>query len=321
MNSSEKNKQNFFDQDSSISEENDFNHSFFPNNKRIIDDNQSNLDSKTNSIDKKGNLEKGIQSNPFSYWTVGDTNSTKQIMDSTLLFNSQIINQVHPIINNFQKSNTNNTLYYPYNTLNGFLPLNNTLILQNLFANKLHSNKIIPTDFIIECKDKNNNKLSLNINYERNSVKLDVNNNKKSDECQINKNKYIKPENEIIISKILSGEEKRTFVRLSSIPKRYSPFDVIKFIDKLLKTEPGKRIYKSIYVPLCKVIGRNIGYCFIEMASPKLVIEFYKVFNGKYVKNLPKKFWVVYSDIQNTDAYDDDPLRRPIIIKDYIKES
>ena len=320
MNSSEKNKKNF-DQDSSISEEMDFNQSFSFNNKSIIEDNQSNLDSKTNSIDKKANLDKEILSSPFSFTTVGKVNSSKQIMDSPQLFNNQIINQFHPFKNNFQKNDANNTFYYPYNTRNSFLPLNNTLIPQNLFANKLHSDKIIPTDCIIEFKDKNNNKLSLNINYERNSVKLDINDNKKNDECQINKNKYIKPENEIIISKILSGEEKRTFVRLSSIPKRYSPFDVVKFIDKLLKTEPGKRIYKSIYVPLCKVIGKNIGYCFIEMATPKFVIQFYNVFNGKYVKNLPKKFWVVYSDIQNIDAYGDDPLRRPIVFKDYIKDN
>lgn len=317
MNSSSKNKQNF-DQESSISEEMDFNLSFSLNNKSIIDDNQSNMDSKENSIDKKDNPQKFY---PFSSRTVGNINNTKQIMDGPQLSNSQMINQVNPNINNFQKKNTSNTFYYPYNIQNGLLPLNNTLIPQSLFSNNFNLGKITPTDFIIEFKDKIKNKLSININYERNSVELNVNNNKKKDECQINKNTYIKPENEIIISKILSGKEKRTFVRLSSIPKRYSPFDVIKFIDKFLRTEPGKRIYKSIYVPLSKVIGRNIGYCFIEMANPKLVIKFYNIFNGKYVKNFKKKFWVVYSDIQNTDAYGDDPLRRPIVFKDYIKDN
>jgi hypothetical protein len=280
------------------------------------------LDSKRQSIDKKDNPEKEILFAPFLPWTVGNINGTKQNMVSTQLDNSQLMNQTQPITKNLQKNKIDNTFFYPYNIQNGFLPLNNNLIPQNLFANNnLDLGKITPTDCIIEFKDKNNNKLSVNINYERNSVKFDLNNNKQRDECQINKNTYIKPGNEIIISKILSGKEKRTFVRLSSIPKRYSPFDVIKFIDKFLRTEPGKRIYKSIYVPLSKVIGRNIGYCFIEMANPKLVIKFYNIFNGKYVKNFKKKFWVVYSDIQNTDAYGDDPLRRPIVFKDYIKDN
>ena len=321
MNYSNKNKQNF-DQESSIYEGMDFNQ-FSPfNNKSIFDDNQSNLDSKRQSIDKKDNPEKEILFAPFLPWTVGNINGTKQNMVSTQLDNSQLMNQTQPITKNLQKNKIDNTFFYPYNIQNGFLPLNNNLIPQNLFANNnLDLGKITPTDCIIEFKDKNNNKLSLNINYERNSVKFDVNNNKQRDECHINKNTYIKPGNEIIISKILSGEEKRTFIRLSSIPKKYSPFDVIKFIDKILRTEPGKRIYKSIYVPLCKVIGRNIGYCFIEMANPKFVIEFYNVFNGKYAKNCKKKFWVVYSDIQNINAYGDDPLRRPIVFEDYIKDN
>ena len=198
--------------------------------------------------------------------------------------------------------------------------MNNTIIPQNSFINNLHLGRITPTDFIIEFKDKNNKKLSVNINYESNTVKFDIKNNKKREESQINQNIYKKPENEIIIWKILSGVEKRTCVRLSSIPKRYSPFDVIRFIDKHLNTVPGKRIYKSIYVPLCKVIGKNIGYCFVNMVSPKYVIEFYKVFNGKNFNNLKKRFWVVYSDIQKVDISDDEPLRNPIVFKDFIKE-
>lgn len=320
MNSSSIINQNF-DQEYSISEEMDFNKSFSFNNKNTNDNNNSNLDKKKDSLDEKVNLKKENLFSPFVSWNVGKINNTKQNMDNTQLFNSQINNQPHPIINNFQKNNSNNTFYYPYNIQKGFLPFNNTLISQNSSINNGQLGKITPTDFIIEFKDKNKNKLSVKINYESNSVKLDINKNNKSEECQINRTTYIKPENEIQFSKILSGEEKRTCIRLSSIPKRYSPFDVIKFIDKHLKTVPGKRIYKSIYVPLSKVIGRNIGYCFIDMVSPKFVIEFYNAFNGKYTKNLKKKFWVVFSDIQNVDVYGDDPLRKPIIFKDFTKDN
>ena len=74
-----------------------------------------------------------------------------------------------------------------------------------------------------------------------------------------NKSKNIKPENLIDISKILSGKEKRTFVRLHPIPKKYSVYDMVRTVDKTLKTEPGKRIYNAVYLPMTKIIGRNIA--------------------------------------------------------------
>ena len=64
------------------------------------------------------------------------------------------------------------------------------------------------------------------------------------------------------------------------IPNKYSPFDIIKIIDKYLKTVPGKRIYKPIYIPLTKKIGNNIGYCFVDLVNPKYIIEFYNIFNN-----------------------------------------
>ena len=318
MNTSIKTEQNF-DQESSFSENDLDQFSFI--NKSIIDDNQSDLDWEKHPIDKNDNLEKEILFYPFTNFTKENFNSTNQIMDNIFLFNSQKNIQTHSNIKNFQKNNSNNTFYYPYNIGNEFLLLNNFLIQQKSFANNLHLGRITPTNSIFSFKDKNNNKLSLYINFESNSAKLNINNNKKGEESQITKKKFIDHKNEIIISKILSGEDKRTCLRLSSIPKRYSPFDVIKIIDKVLKTVPGKRIYKSIYVPLSKAIGKNIGYCFIDMASPKFVIQFYHIFNGKYVNNFKKKFWVVYSDIQNADIYGDDPLRKPIVFKDYIKDN
>jgi len=130
-----------------------------------------------------------------------------------------------------------------------------------------------------------------------------------------------KPENEIIISKILSGQEKRCCVKLCPIPNNYSPFDIIRLIDKYLKTEKGKRIYNSVYVPLGKEIGKNKGYCFVNLVSPKYVVTFYEIFNGLYfnLKNCKKPCFLVFSDIQNINFSNEDALKRPIIFTDVVQ--
>ena len=134
---------------------------------------------------------------------------------------------------------------------------------------------------------------------------------------------HIKEENIIKISTLISGEEKRTFVKLYPIPKSLSVFDMVKIIDKYLKTQPGKRIYNAIYLPLSKKMRKNIGYCFVNLISPKYVAEFYNKFNGFYFrfKNFKKSCNVVFSDNQNIDLSNDDPSRKPIIFKDTIKET
>ena len=141
---------------------------------------------------------------------------------------------------------------------------------------------------------------------------ININNGKKN---------ISKPENEINISNILSGKEKRCCVKLSPIPNNYSPFDIIRLIDKYLKTEKGKRIYNSIYVPLTREIGKNKGYCFVNMVSPEYVVKFYEVFNGLFfnLKNCKKPCYLVFSDIQNVNYSNEDALKRPIIFTDVIK--
>ena len=122
---------------------------------------------------------------------------------------------------------------------------------------------------------------------------------------------------------IKSGIETRTVVRLNPIPPNFSSFDVSKLLDKYLKIENGKnqRIYKALYTPLCKVIGKNLGYCFVMMASPKYVIDFYKTFNGTTfgLKKCYKPCNVIWADFQGEDFLKlnkDDPIRKPIIFKD-----
>ena len=206
------------------------------------------------------------------------------------------------------KINNNNNLpflfqVYQPNQLNPFI-----------FNNSFYNNDIIPYF-------KKNINLLYNIN---NKNKIYKKNNKKKNVIKKSEEKkypltFFKTENIIKIELIESGEEKRTCVRLFPIPHKYSPYDMIRLIDKYLKTIPGKRIYRSIYVPLIKVIGKNIGYCFVDLVSPKYVIEFYNVFNGLLLKKCKKPCTVIFSDKQNSNNINENPLREPIFFKDTIK--
>ena len=88
--------------------------------------------------------------------------------------------------------------------------------------------------------------------------------------------------------------------------------------------ESGKnqRIYKALYVPLSKILGKNIGFCFIMMVKPKYVINFYTTFNGINFnkKKARKPCSVIWADMQGDDflKISEDPLRSPIIFKDLI---
>ena len=157
----------------------------------------------------------------------------------------------------------------------------------------------------------------------KDNSKIKLENNANS---QSKKEKSIK--NKINIDDIISGKETRTVIRLNPIPPSYSSFDISKLLDKYLKIESLKnnRIYKAIYVPLCKVIGKNLGYCFVMMVQPKYVIDFYKVFFGKVLgeKKCNKPCNVIWADFQGDKFLkqnEDDPLRKPLIFKDTIKDS
>ena len=96
---------------------------------------------------------------------------------------------------------------------------------------------------------------------------------------------------------------------------------MVKVIDKQLKTEPGKRIYNAVYLPMTKIFRKNMGYLFINLISPKYVNEFYKIFTGfsfKY-KKCKKPCSVIFSDNQEIDTSNEDPTRRPFIFLDTIK--
>ena len=238
--------------------------------------------------------------------------------DNDFLSNDSFINieSSNSIENVFPQNLPNAIPMFP-----NFPPLLNPMVphnfqnIQNTQINNINS----------DHKIKNNNLPLFNPVKKDNDFiptnKYDISlNNDKSDNYFLKKKIInIKPENEINIDLIYTGKEKRTCVRLSHIPRKYSPFDMVKLIDKYLKTEPGKRIYNSIYVPLAKVIGKNIGFCFVNLVSPEHVISFYNIFNGIYFNNSKKPCTVVFSDQQNMDSNEENPLRRPIFFKDHLK--
>ena len=153
---------------------------------------------------------------------------------------------------------------------------------------------------------------------EKHRPKLYLKPNKKKEKVNI-------PDKNIInIEDIESGKETRTIVRISPIPPHYSSFDISKLLDKYLNIEYKKnqRTYKAIYAPLSKVIGKNIGYCFVMLVKPKYVVPFYKTFNGLNFnkKKCKKKCQVTWADVQGEEflKISDDPLRSPIIFTDLI---
>ena len=215
-------------------------------------------------------------------------------------------------------------------------------ILKNYPSNNFNSNKNLNPFLSYNFYQNNFNSIKGNINSNSKiSSKTTESQNKKKEKKKIKKYKImknhekkgkeeidiknkiinVKSENIINISLILSGKEKRTFVRFHPIPKRLSVHDMVKIIDKYLKTEPGKRIYNAVYLPLTKRIGKNMGYFFINLVSPKYVVIFYNIFNGFYLryKNMEKQCTVIFANNQKIDISNEDPSRKPFVFTDTIK--
>lgn len=233
----------------------------------------------------------------------------------------------YPFINCIGNNSLNKNFFpinYQGNLYNNYYFIFNSLLKEhNFYQNIINSIMSNNSDFKIN---------NMNVNYKiiknikNRKEKLILNNIEESGDKEKNIQKISKlnlnQKNIINISLILSGKEKRTFVRVFPIPKKYSVYDITRIIDKYLKTMPGKRIYNAIYLPLSKKIGINIGYFFINLVSPKYVIQFYEIFNGFYFrfKNFKKPCFVVFSDNQEIDTSKEDPRRRPIIFYDTIKD-
>ena len=254
-------------------------------------------------------------------YDVGNTNNHLKY----LLINNDVNNYNNLLnINQFNPFN-NNINYYGNNIFGNIFPNNNIInSLQNQKNINSFNNINNPENYTITFKSKTNDptiekvaKIQVTTSFikDNSKVKPEKNDNPKSQNIK----------NLININDIINGKEKRTVVRLNPIPPNYSSFDVCKLLDMYLKTESGKnqRIYKALYTPLCKVIGKNLGYCFVMMVKPKYVIDFYNTFNGRIFgkKKCKKPCKVIWADIQGEEflkASEDDPIRKPIIFKDII---
>jgi hypothetical protein len=205
--------------------------------------------------------------------------------------------------------------------------LNNANIMNTINHINNYKRKNNQEKYSITFKSKTNDpsiekisKIKVVTSYVKDNLKTKQENNN-------NQKKEKNLKNIINLDEIKSGKETRTVVRLNPIPPNYSSFDVSKLIDKYLGVESGKnnRIYKALYTPLCKVIGKNLGYCFVMLVKPKYVIDFYKAFNGTILgkKKCKKPCSVIWGDIQGEDflkSNEEDPIRKPIIFKDIIQD-
>ena len=229
------------------------------------------------------------------------------------LFNNYVLYSNYN--NNYNNYRFNNPLLSNYFPNNNLININNMSNIINYNNKNNYNQEKYTITFKSETKDPNIEKVS-NIRVTTSYVKDNLNINQE--------NRPAKNEKKLInIKDIELNKETRTVVRLNPIPPNYSSFDISKLLDKYLKIETGKnqRIYKALYVPLCKIIGKNLGYCFVMMAKPKYVIEFYKTFEGrsKNKKKCKKPCSVIWADIQG-EAFlknnEEDPIRKPIIFKD-----
>ena len=256
--------------------------------------------------------------------------------NKNLLLHNKI--QFNPIIfdnvNNQANISNNNDIKIPFSNYYPF-PINFTRIM----FNNMNFNS---TNYLSYLKGLYNTNFNNNSDFYINKLSILYKNNGNGKQCKIKPitdkkckiktkeeneekmNKYkAKPENLINISLIMLGKEKRTFVRLHPIPKNLSVYDMVKIIDKYLKTKPGQRIYNAVYLPLTKIIGKNMGYFFVNLVNPKYVVKFYNIFNGFYFrfKKSSKPSYVIFSDIQEINLSNgDDPRRKPLIFNDTIKE-
>ena len=240
--------------------------------------------------------------------TINNNNFNNYFNNPFISFNNDIYNNY----NNYYNYGNQNPLLYNY------IPNNNNI----LNINDINQLKNINNEkYTITLKSKTDDpniekisKIQVTTSYIKDNQKIIQENEPK-------KEKNIK--NLINIEDIKAGKEPRTVVRLNPIPPNYSSFDVSKLLDKYLKIESGKnqRIYQALYTPLCKIIGKNLGYCFVMMAKPKYVIDFYNTFNGKIFgkKKCKKPCNVIWADKQGDDFLknaEEDPTRKPIIFKD-----
>ncbi|XP_010538223.1 PREDICTED: protein MEI2-like 5 [Tarenaya hassleriana] len=122
------------------------------------------------------------------------------------------------------------------------------------------------------------------------------------------------------LEKIISGEDSRTTLMIKNIPNKYTSKMLLAAID-----EKNKGTYDFLYLPIDFKNKCNVGYAFINMLSPNLIIPFYEAFNGKKWEkfNSEKVASLAYARIQgktaliahfqNSSLMNEDTRCRPIV--------
>ncbi|KAI4336517.1 hypothetical protein L6164_015034 [Bauhinia variegata] len=129
-----------------------------------------------------------------------------------------------------------------------------------------------------------------------------------------------KKQYELDIDRITRGEDNRTTLMIKNIPNKYTSKMLLAAID-----ERHRGTYDFIYLPIDFKNKCNVGYAFINMTSPSLIIPFYQTFNGKKWEkfNSEKVASLAYGRIQgkvaliahfeNSSLMNEDKRCRPIL--------
>ncbi|PON54798.1 Splicing factor-like protein [Parasponia andersonii] len=119
-----------------------------------------------------------------------------------------------------------------------------------------------------------------------------------------------KKQYELDVDRIMRGEDNRTTLMIKNIPNKYTSKMLLAAID-----ECHRGTYDFIYLPidfkassyscLDLLLNKcNVGYAFINMTDPSLIIPFYQSFNGKKWEkfNSEKVASLAYARIQGKSA-------------------
>lgn len=104
---------------------------------------------------------------------------------------------------------------------------------------------------------------------------------------------------ELDLERILRGDDKRTTLMIKNIPNKYTSKMLLAAID-----ERHRGTYDFIYLPIDFKNKCNVGYAFINMTDPALIVTFYQTFNGKKWEkfNSEKVASLAYARIQGKSA-------------------
>lgn len=101
------------------------------------------------------------------------------------------------------------------------------------------------------------------------------------------------------LDKIITGKDTRTTLMIKNIPNKYTSNMLLEVID-----ETHEGTYDFFYLPIDFKNKCNVGYAFINMASPVYIVSFYQAFAGrKWEKfNSEKVVSLAYARIQGKAA-------------------